>query len=264
VSVFLYKLGLSFVIGGCWIALVTLIAERFGSKVGGLIGGIPSTVVVAFFFIGWTQGPDQVFEATTVFPLAFSINSWFFLVYVLFARRSLALGLLGAVATWFSLQSVLILLEFDDFLLSVILWALILASSFVLLNNVLRIGSRKKVDVHYRPHQLILRAMFAGAMIAFAVVMSKVGGPILGGIFTTFPANNISTLVITATVVDVQFSRSIVTPLMVSAGINCVVFVVALRYTIQAFDLLPAALMALVFSWVSAAMVSIFISPRLA
>ena len=46
-------------------------------------------------------------------------------------------------------------------------------------------------------------------MIAFAVIMSKVGGSILGGIFASFPAVFISTLVISATVVDVDFWQTI-------------------------------------------------------
>src|SRR3990170_3753635 len=79
---FLLKLVLSFVVGGSWIAAVTVLAERHGTKVGGLIGGIPSTVIVTYFFIGWTQGPDQVLQATTIFPLAFSVNYVFFIVYV--------------------------------------------------------------------------------------------------------------------------------------------------------------------------------------
>ncbi|MCP4683701.1 MAG: DUF3147 family protein [Desulfobacterales bacterium] len=36
---------LSFVVGGLWVAGTTFIAEYFGTKIGGIIGGLPSTIV---------------------------------------------------------------------------------------------------------------------------------------------------------------------------------------------------------------------------
>jgi hypothetical protein len=51
---FWLKLILSFIVGSLWVTLTTLSAERFGSKVGGLIGVLPSTVVIALLFIGFT------------------------------------------------------------------------------------------------------------------------------------------------------------------------------------------------------------------
>ncbi|MFC1955801.1 DUF3147 family protein [Chloroflexota bacterium] len=32
---------LSFIVGGTWIALVTVLAEKFGTKLGGIIAGFP-------------------------------------------------------------------------------------------------------------------------------------------------------------------------------------------------------------------------------
>jgi hypothetical protein len=54
---FWIKLFLGFIVGSIWVTLTTVSAERFGSKVGGLIGGLPSTVVIALLFIGLTQSP---------------------------------------------------------------------------------------------------------------------------------------------------------------------------------------------------------------
>jgi len=44
--------------------------DKFGTKVGGLIAGLPSTVVVALFFIGLSQGVQNVVESTSVVPSA--------------------------------------------------------------------------------------------------------------------------------------------------------------------------------------------------
>ena len=45
---FILKLALSFLIGGLWITVASVAAERLGSKIGGVIAGLPSTAVVAF------------------------------------------------------------------------------------------------------------------------------------------------------------------------------------------------------------------------
>ena len=42
---FLSRLALSFLTGAAWVTLSTLASERYGSKLGGLIGGLPSTAV---------------------------------------------------------------------------------------------------------------------------------------------------------------------------------------------------------------------------
>jgi len=55
------------------VTLSTIAAERFGSKIGGLIGGLPSTVIVTLFFIGLTQTPQVAASATTIIPLSMSL-----------------------------------------------------------------------------------------------------------------------------------------------------------------------------------------------
>ena len=42
-DVFLFKLLLSFVVGGCYIAAMLWVSERFGSKIGGILIGLPLT-----------------------------------------------------------------------------------------------------------------------------------------------------------------------------------------------------------------------------
>ena len=264
VDPFAAKLALSFVVGGLWIAGVSVIAERYGSKLGGFIGGIPSTAMLAMLFIGWTGGPGQVFQATTIFPLAFSINSAFFMIYVLLARKGVVLGLIGATLTWLLLQSLLLLSGIDSFLLSFGIWVVVLGAAYRFLARGLGIRSRSSVKVQYNALQLLWRALFAGLMIAFAVVMARIGGPILGGIFSTFPANNISTLFITSRAVDVDFSKAIVPPLMISAGINCVAFIAALRYGSLLLGFLPAFLLALGVSALSGFLIYQILMPKMA
>lgn len=72
-GVFLVQLAISFIVGSFWVLLTTFLADRFGSKIGGFIGGLPSTAAVSFFFIGLTQSTEIAALATTVFPLSYWI-----------------------------------------------------------------------------------------------------------------------------------------------------------------------------------------------
>ncbi len=46
-SALLLKTVVSFVVAGVWIGGFTLLAERLGSKKGGLLGNLPSTILIA-------------------------------------------------------------------------------------------------------------------------------------------------------------------------------------------------------------------------
>ena len=66
-SVLLHLL-LAFVVGSLWVTAITVISEKKGSAVGGILGGLPSTSAFSFFFIGINQSSAAAVQATTVFP----------------------------------------------------------------------------------------------------------------------------------------------------------------------------------------------------
>jgi len=263
-DIFYLKLLLSFLVGGVWITLATFAAERFGSVVGGLIGGLPSTAVVAFLFIAWTQGPQQLFDVTTAFPLAFAPNAIFLIVYAILARKGLAVGIGGAFLVWALLETLIVISQARHYAVSMAVWALVLVAAYHILQNVIRVPSHAKVTIHYTVAQVIWRASFAGGMVAFAVVMGKSGGPLLGSVFSAFPALFMSTLIITARSAGIEFSRSLATPLMVSSEVNLVVFATALRYAILSVGPVAAIAIAYGISMGSAYLTYRFIKARLA
>jgi hypothetical protein len=261
---FYLKLMLGFVIGGAWITLSTIAAEKFGSKIGGLIGGLPSTIVVSFFFIAWTQGPAQVYDSTTFMPFAFAINIAYLIVYAVLSRRGLAAGVVGALAAWFILTAALIESRLSSLPLAIAAWILAAVLGYYVVQFRLRIRSQSRVPIRYTPLQIAWRAAFSGAVISFAIVMSKVGGPAWGGIFSAFPAVYTSTLIITSRSVSVDFSRSLITPLLISGVVNPVVFGLVLRYIIFDFNLVTATALAYCASMVTAYLTYQFIKRRVA
>lgn len=249
---FILKLALSFAIGGLWITFASVAAERLGTKVGGVIGGLPSTALVAYGFIAWTQGPQQAFDATTAFPLAFAGNALYLVAFAALAQRGLAAAVGGGVAVWLATQGLLLILPPPSIWLSVAVWLVVLVIAYWLLQHVLGVRAEERVRIGYTPWQMASRALFAGGMVALAVVMSKVGGPLWGSIFAAFPALYTSTLILISRSVGIHFARALTTPLMISSIVNVTLFVLALRAVILTTPLLAALAIAYAVSMVSA------------
>jgi CubicO group peptidase (beta-lactamase class C family) len=228
-SDFLLRLALSFLIGGLWITAASVLAERMGSKIGGVIGGLPSTVVVAFGFIGWTQGAQQLYDATTAFPLAFAVNAFYMVAFAAFSPRGLGAGIGAALTVWFLTEALILWLGVNNILVSMALWGVALVSAYLALERWLKVRSHERVRIRYTARQMLGRAAFAGGIVALAVLGSRVGGPIWGSVFAAFPALYTSTLILVSRSVSVSFARSLATPLMISSMVNVTVFVLALR-----------------------------------
>ena len=245
---FWIKLSLSFIIGGSWITLSTVASEKYGSKIGGLIGGLPSTALFSLLFIGFTQTPQIASDATTIIPLAQGLNGLFIITYLLLVRRGLVPGMAGALLVWFIMASGLILIDLKNFWISIVGWIVLVIGCIICVEKVLSISSKGKICVHYTFPQILGRAFFGGSVIALAVLMGKWGGPLYGGIFATFPAMFISTLIITYRSGGADFSRAVAKALMVSGIINVVLYAIVVRYSYPWVGLAYGTAIALVFS----------------
>ena len=73
---FILQLLLTLIIGSIWIYLIIMTGKYFGSKIGGFVGGLPSTALLSFFFIGFTQSPEIASEAAKVFPVAYGATAF--------------------------------------------------------------------------------------------------------------------------------------------------------------------------------------------
>jgi uncharacterized membrane protein (GlpM family) len=242
---FWLKLAISFIIGSLWVTLTTLSAEKFGSKVGGLIGGLPSTVVIALFFIGLTQSPEVATQATTVMPLAQGLNGLFVITFMLLIPHGLWISLMGSLLIWLIQSSLLYLLDLHQFWISIIGWMALCLFCIILIEKWMKVSSTGSVNVTYPPSQLIWRALFGGSVISLAVFMGKLGGSLLGGIFGSFPAMFLSTLVITSKANGADFSRSVGKSLLVSGLINVPLYEIAVRYLYPSVGLGYGTLIAL-------------------
>jgi hypothetical protein len=248
---FYFKLILAFAVGSTMVTLATVAAERLGSKLGGLIGGIPSAVAISLFFIGYTETPRLASEATSTIPLTMGLNGFFLVVYVGLTGWGAWIAMAGALSFWFALASLVLFLNFSNFPFSLLFFLLSLVGSYLILEKRFHLPSTEKILIRYTPFLILSRAFFSGAMISSAVYLSRVGGPIWGGIMAPFPIIYISTLIILAKSKGVEFSRRMTKPLLVSGMINVVAYSIAVRYFYLLFGLALGTVLALGISAIS-------------
>ncbi len=262
-STFWLKLALGFIVGSLWVTFTTLSADRVGSKVGGLIGGLPSTVVIALFFIGYTQSPQVAAQATTVMPLAQGLNGLFVITFMLLISRGLPSALLGSLLVWIAEAVVLYGLNIQAFWVSLAGWLVLLIFSYVTVENWMNIPSSPGQKVAYQAKQVIWRAILGGGVIALAVLMGKLGGPLVGGIFSSFPAIFLSTLVITAQSGGAAYSRSVGKSLLISGLINVPVYEIMVRLLYPSAGLWLGTLIALLVALITGYLTFTFIHSKL-
>lgn len=229
-TAFWLKLLLGFLVGGAWVTLSVAAAERHGSRIGGLVGGLPSTVVVSLFFIGLTQTPMAAAQAATVVPLVQGINGLFVVAYMRFARRGLGVSFAIALAIWIALTGLLAVARPLAFPAVIAGWLALALLCCLLTEKVMRIPAHARAAVVSTPLQIAGRAAFGGTVIALAILAGRLAGPRYGGILATFPAMFLSTLVVTHRAAGAEFARSVGRTMMISGMVNVPLYAIAVRY----------------------------------
>ncbi len=251
-SDFLLQLALSFIVGSFWVLLTVSLADRVGSKIGGFIGGLPSTAAVSFFFIGLTQSTEIASRATTVFPLSYAFTGLFLVLYALLWRRGFVFTFGVSISAWFFLSACVVVLKLEYFILSVCFYILFFIFAVYVLEFRLKLPSIEKGNIKYSAPQILFRAIFGGSIVALAVFLSRIGGPVFGGIFSAFPAVFISILVINYRSRGMEFSRAMTKPLLVSGMASIFMYGLGVRYFYPSLGLWWGTLAAYFFSMIGA------------
>jgi hypothetical protein len=261
-NIFLLKLVLSFLIGGVWVTTATHLADKYGTKIGGIITGLPSTALVSLFFIGWTQSPLVSVEATTIIPIIGAVNALFLLVYIFLVPKNFWLALGSSFLVWGGFSFALVLLKFDDFLLSIGIYAVVAFLSFLLIEKGIRVRSERPALVRNTLRTLMFRGLFSGAIVVLAVIMGKIGGPLLGGMFAMFPAMFTGTLLISYFAHGSLFSSAMMKVALLSAS-SVVLYAILVRFTYIPLGLILGTLVSILVSFSYAFIIHISLIKRI-
>lgn len=177
------------------VIVITVLAERYGTKTGGIFGTLPSTIVVAFIFIAFNEGTSFAARAAVVVPAEMGINIVFLFAFTLLAHRSVYRALVVSLSIWGALSFLLYVIELESIVLSMVVYFAVMLSAFFFLEKKKRVQSSGRVTVHYTAAKLLFRGAFAGIIIAIAVALANIGEA-ASGIFSVFPAIFLSTMLI--------------------------------------------------------------------
>jgi uncharacterized membrane protein (GlpM family) len=191
----LYHTIIPFALSALVVILVTIIAEKYGTKTGGVIGTLPSTIIIAFLFIAVDKGVWFVSESVVVVPAEMGINLIFLLIFALLSKRKIPIALAGSLLTWTVLTIFIYYTNVTSIILSLAVFLFCFLFTFLTLDKKKKIISQNTRKIHYTPLKLLGRSLIAGIVIAIAVTFSNVG-TILSGIFSVFPAIFLSTMLI--------------------------------------------------------------------
>ncbi|MFO8078202.1 MAG: DUF3147 family protein [Thermoplasmatota archaeon] len=191
----LFQIIIPFFLSAIIVILITIIAEKFGTKVGGILGTLPSTIVIAFLFIAFNEGETFASRAAAVVPAELGINVVFLLVFALLIHRSTLLAFVGTFAVWSILSASLVLFNMENIQISIVCYIIAVVFAFLILEKRKKIRSAAKRHIHYTATKIMFRGILAGIVIAIAVFLSNFGS-VISGIFSVFPAILSSTMLI--------------------------------------------------------------------
>lgn len=235
-----YHTIIPFALSAFVVILVTIIAEKYGTKTGGVIGTLPSTIIIAFLFIALDKGVDFAADSVVVVPAEMGINVLFLLLFALFTQRKLPLTVAGSLLGWTILTAILFYSNLTSILISLLIYSGCFLAAFLLLDKKKKITSQDTIKVHYTPLKLLGRSLIAGIVIAIAVSFSNLGTT-LSGIFSVFPAIFLSTMLISQREHGPQFTAAMAKG-MIYGSPSVVSYAVSIHVFYPLFGIFPGTI----------------------
>ncbi len=192
---FIFRLIISFVIGGLAVALQTLLGERVPLRWRGPILTIPSTLGLALFFVGLTKGTAAGQEAAMIVPAALGAEFLFVTAFAASIRFGLSFALIISTVVILLGGSFVLLVPPTTLFSSVFLYglpAILLSYAFVGLLPRVPLLTPVPITAYY----IAIRSLLGGSILVAVILLSKFVGNSWGGLFSAFPAVFLSTFLI--------------------------------------------------------------------
>ena len=250
-NLFLIQVLLSFFIAGSWIAFSSLVAERLGIRIGGLIANLPANLMISLLFVTFVRDVEYVADAVLAVPTGLVVVTVFLLVFILTIRLGLLMASCLSLLVWFSIAHLLSQAPRVDLLASIGLYLGFVALAMIALDRVLVVDGVKVIRKDYSRQQIIGRAVFSGSIVAAVVIVARFSPPNYTGILATFPAMLFSTLFILARNQGPEFVRSVGKVLTLTTT-NLLIYALAVYFTYPQFGVVIGTLISYLASvvWV--------------
>ncbi|MEQ8401572.1 MAG: DUF3147 family protein [Silicimonas sp.] len=263
-SLFFFKLLSGALLGGLWVVLALYLGRRFSGRIGGMVGGLPSTVLLSFLLVGWIQGAEFAFEATHSFPAAYSAGALSAFLCTFSSRYSLNVRILKFILIWFIFQLAIVYYAFDNFWIAMFLWMLLLIFFVLYIRESGLAGEISRRDTSKIDRkEIIIQMLISTSVVASAILVSELGSPMMSGVFAAFPAVFLAVLICSDFGRGVYFSRLIIAPMIISGMLNCITYVLIFRQFVLTKGVLMASVLATLAVIFVASFALIFVFPRI-
>lgn len=243
---FLFQAVIPFFLSALIVIIIMFIAERYGTKTGGILGTLPSTIVIAFVFIALNKDVNFASQSAAVVPAELGINIVFLFLFAILAHRSTYIAYAISITVWTLLSALLFIFNMDNIFVSLAIYAVPLVFTFIVLERVKKILSTGSVSIHYTPTKIALRGILAGIVIAIAVLLSNIH-PVLSGIFSVFPAILSSTMIISVREHGPDFAAGMAKSMII--GITSVMtYATAIHFLYPTVDIVYGSILAYAIS----------------
>lgn len=242
----LFQVVIPFVLSAFVVIIITIIAEKFGTKVGGIFGTLPSTIVIALLFIAINKDTTFASDAAAVVPAELGINVIFLLVFALLVHRSFTFAFLTTFAVWSVLSSLLVIFNINSILISIFIYIVAVFGAFFVLEFWKNRPSLGMVKVHYTAKKIAFRGILAGIFIALAVSLSNVGS-VISGIFSVFPAILSSTMIISVREHGADFAAGMAKSMLLGLS-SVVTYATVVHFMYPFYGIIVGTIIAYIFS----------------
>lgn len=250
-----------FITAATTVIIITVIAERYGTKKGGILGTLPSTIMIAYLFISYNEGIKVATQSVAVVPAEMGVNVVFLLLFALFANRSMTKALTVSLSVWAALSLLLLLFNLENLLASFLIFLACFVIAMPVLEWKKKTQSSGKVQTCYTPLRILLRGLFAGFVIGIAVLLSNVGA-VLSGILSAFPVIFLSTMIIAMRAQGPDFAAAMAKS-MVFGSPSVVCYTIAIFFFYPAYGILIGTVGAFILAF-TVTMMLYALSKRLA
>jgi hypothetical protein len=181
---FLLMLALRMAVAAAFVVTTSMIAERAGAVIGGLIATLPVSAGPSYVFLASDHDASFIAEsALASFPIN-AVTMFYCLTYVVLAQRYNALvSVGGAIAVWIALAAVERLAPW-----SLTTGLIANAVAFAICLPAFRPFKHVKMPlITRRWYDIPLRATMVATLVAIVVTLSRWVGPSVSGTIALFP-----------------------------------------------------------------------------
>lgn len=249
---YLLKVFLSFFVGGGVIILVTFLAEKLGSRVGGILSGFPTTILVSLLFIGVVLGPEAAQTASVSTLITLSIFGIFCSAYAYLYPKGIKMALPIAIAFWLVASLPFVQFKVQSLPLALSIFAGIAGISYFILSRKNVIAEEKMVFLKKPQWGYAVRFFLGGGVIGLASWLSLTMGEVVGGVMAGFPAAAVSSIIILNAVASNAFAANYIKNQFFGGVINCSLYILAVYFFYPLVGVWAGTLIALSVSMTSA------------